>query len=160
MRHISIFFLCFFCLSAEAFAATIISIAETQSLTFPTLAIPSAGTVSLAINPLNSSTSGTAQIISGIASRGTYALSSQGSGGVSISVDISVTDSGGTGLTLDSFSGFYDSTTINSFPSTTLSVPEKKPATTPLYLGSTITASTSVLPGSYTGYFTITVFVQ
>jgi len=158
--RIFIFFLCFFCLSAEAFASTTISIAETQSLTFPTLGIPTAGTASLAISPLNSSTSGTAQIISGIASRGAYTLSSQGSGGVSISVDISVTDSGGTGLTLDTFRGFYNSTTINSFPSTTLSVPAKKPATTPLYLGATITANTSVSPGSYTGYFTITVFVQ
>ncbi|MDX9690324.1 MAG: DUF4402 domain-containing protein [Alphaproteobacteria bacterium] len=140
-------------------AAASISLVQTQRLTFPTLAIPSSSS-SLTINPLNSATSGTAQIISGTASRGVYDLSMIGGGSVSISLDISVTNAGTSGVTLGAFTGLYQSTTISSFPSSTLPLPSKKPATTPLYLGATLTANSSVAKGSYAGSIDIIIFVQ
>lgn len=153
--------LCFLCWTApQAFAATSITISETQSLTFPTVGIPSGGTANLAISPLNSLTSGSGQIISGMASRGAYPLSSQGEGGLSISIDISGIDTGNAGLTLDNFRGFYNGQMINSFPSSTLPLPSTQPSSTPLYLGATVTANASVSAGNYAGSFTITVFVQ
>jgi len=138
-----------------------ISITEAQALTFPTIGIPSSGSVYLAVSSLNSSTSGTAQIIAGAANRGAYALSAHGEGGISISIDISVTNAGTSGVTLNAFEGLYDAnTTIGTFPSSTLPLPAKKPATTPLYIGAILTADSTVQTGSYTGAFDIIVFVQ
>jgi len=148
-------------MSPQTFAQSI-SIQEIQALTYPTLAIsPAGGSINLSISPLNSTTSGNAEIISGTASRGQYALS-LGSGGtpVSISIDISDVNTGNSGLTLDSFSGFYSGQMINSFPSSTLPLPALSPANTPLYLGATVTASPLVPSGTYVVSFTITVFVQ
>ncbi|MDD5586227.1 MAG: DUF4402 domain-containing protein [Alphaproteobacteria bacterium] len=139
-----------------------ININEIQTLTFPTLGLPSGGgSVNLSISPLNSSTSGTAQILRGSASRGQYALSLVQDGSpISISIDISGVNSGGAGLTLDNFRGFYNSQTIDSFPSSTLALPAVSPASTPLYIGARITANSTVTPGAYNGGFTITVFIQ
>jgi hypothetical protein len=157
------FWLCFgflvsFCLPTQA--ATTVSISESQSLTFPKMGVPSSGSVYLTVSPLNSITSGTAQIISGTAYRGTYPLSSKGSGGISISIDISGITTDSPGLTLSNFQGFYNGSTISSFPSSTLSLPAKSPGNTPLYLGATVTTLPSVSIGTHTGSFTITVFVQ
>ncbi|HAX92303.1 MAG TPA: hypothetical protein DCY07_08930 [Rhodospirillaceae bacterium] len=160
MKHILFYILCFFfCAASPAFAATSITIQETQSLTFPTIGLPSAGTTNLTISPLNSSTSGTATILSGTASRGTYTLTAKGKGGISISIDITGITTGNAGLTLSAFRGFYRSQTISSFPSSTLPLPAVSPGT-PLYLGATVTADSTVPAGSYTGSFDITVFVQ
>lgn len=145
----------------QAFAQSI-SIQEIHTLTFPTMAISvGGGSVNLSISPLNSATSGSAEIISGTASRGEYDLS-LGSGGspVSISVDISDVNTGNSSLTLDHFSGFYKGQVISSFPSSTLPLPALSPSSTPLYLGATVTALPSLPSGTYTASFTITVFVQ
>ena len=160
MKHRVLAFFFFFCCAASpAFAATSITIQETQSLTFPTIGLPSAGTTNLTISPLNSATSGTGTILSGTASRGVYTLASKGKGGISISVDITGVTTGNANLTLSDFRGFYSSQTINSFPSSTLPLPAANPGT-PLYIGATVTANSAVPPGSYTGSFDITVFVQ
>jgi len=148
-------------LAPQAKAATSISITEKQSLTFPLVGLPaSGGTSAISINPLNSATTGTAQIISGIPSRGTYDLSAKGGRGISISIDISGITTDSAGLTLSNFRGFYGNQQIDSFPSSTLALPASAPATTPLYLGATVSANASVPAGNHTGSFTITVFVQ
>jgi hypothetical protein len=137
-----------------------ISIQETQSLTYPTLATTSSS-VNFTINPLNSSTSGNAQVIAGVASRGQYTLSlTSGGNPVSISIDISNVSTGSAGLTLNNFTGYYKSTMIASFPSSTLSLPALSPSSTPLYIGATLTANSTVTVGTYNGSFSITVFVQ
>ena len=145
---------------APVFAATSITISETQALSFPMIGLPSSGTTNLTVSPLNSSTSGSGQIISGTASRGAYSLSAKGSGGVSISLSIDGVSTGNAGLTLGSFRGLYNGQSIDSFPSSTLPLPASHPASTPLYVGATVTANSSVAAGAYTGGFDITVFVQ
>ena len=139
-----------------------INIQEVSTLTFPNIGIYSGGgSVNLSVSPLNSATSGNGQIISGNASRGQYALSiTSGSSPISISIDISNVNTGNSGLTLDSFRGFYMGQTINSFPSSTLAVPATAPASTPFYLGAKVTASPLVEPGNYSASFSMTVFVQ
>jgi hypothetical protein len=159
-RHFYAFaFCCIVAVPASLFAQSI-DIQPSQTLTFPTLAtVTSGGSVNLSVSPLNSSTSGTAQIVKGMASRGQYAVSiSSGGTPVSISLDISgvSTDSG---LTLDNFSGFYQGQQI-SFPSPTLPLPATSPASTPLYVGAKLTADSTVASGSHNASFTITVFVQ
>lgn len=137
-----------------------INITETQPLTFPTLATTNSS-VNFTINPLNSSTSGSAQVIAGVAQRGQYALAlTQGGSPVSISVDISSVTTGNAGLTLAGFQGYYKGQLISSFPSPTLPLPATSPSSTPLYLGATLTANSTVSAGTYTGSFSITVFVQ
>jgi len=148
------------CAATSVCAETAITIKETQALTFPTAALPSMGTTFLSINPLNSATSGSGQIVAGMANHGTYALSSSGSDAVSISINISGINTGHTGLTLDHFRGFYGGQSIDAFPSSTLPLPAAQPASTPLYIGATVTANTSVPEGRYSGAFAITVFVQ
>ncbi len=138
-----------------------VTITEAQTLTFPKIGVPSQGSVNLSISPLNSSISGTAQIISGSANRGQYNLSlSPGGNPTSISIDITGINSGNAGLTLNNFRGYYQSQTVNSFPSPTLPLPAKSPATTPLYLGATLTANPTVPTGNHTANFSITVFTQ
>jgi hypothetical protein len=158
--HILLFFLAF--LAPWHAHAQSLSIHETQTLTFPTIGLPAGGgTANLSISPLNSSTSGSGQIISGMASRGQYALSRSAEGTpVSISIDISNVSLGNPGLTLDTFRGFYAGQTIDSFPSSTLPLPAIAPGNTPLYLGAKVTANSSVAPGNYNGGFSITVFIQ
>jgi hypothetical protein len=152
--------LCFAGLVPSRTSAQSINISQVQALTFPTLAVPS-GSVNLSINPLNSSTSGTAQILKGMASRGQYALSLDSGGTpISISIDISGVNSGNAGLTFDNFRGFYSGQTIDGFPSSTLPLPAISPASTPLYIGARVTANSNVTPGTYNGDFTITIFVQ
>ena len=143
-------------------SAQSISIHEVQTMTFPTLATAAGGgNVTVTLNPLNSATSGSGQIIGGMASRGQYALSlTSGGTPVSISLDISGVSTGNAGLTLDAFRGFYKGQTISSFPSSTLPLPATSPSNTPLYLGATVTALPSVTPGTYSASFSITVFVQ
>jgi len=142
-------------------SAQSINIQEVQSLTFPTIAISQGGSVNLNVSPLNSATSGSGQVIGGMASRGQYALSlTPGGTPISISINISGVNTGNTGLTLDTFSGLYKGQSISSFPSSTLSLPATSPANTPLYLGATVTAAPSVAPGTYSATFSITVFVQ
>ena len=137
-----------------------VNIQEVQSLTFPTLAT-TGGTVNYTISPLNSSGSGTAQVISGVPTRGQYALSlTSGGSPVSISLDISGINTGSTGLTLDSFQGYYKGTAISSFPSPTLPLPSTSPSTSTLYLGARAIANSTVKAGAYNGSFSITVFVQ
>lgn len=150
---------CFFYGLPTARAATSISLTETQVLTFPTVGVPSSGSVNLTISPLNSSTSGTGQIVAGTAKRGIYTLVAKGKGGVSISITIDGITSGNSGVTLSAFRGLYNSTTINSFPSSTLPLPQTNPGT-PLYIGATVTANSTVPVGSYTGSYNITIFVQ
>ncbi len=139
-----------------------VNFTESQKLTFPTMGLPaSGGSVNLTISPLNSSTSGSAQIISGVASRGQYALSlSPGGNPVSISIDITGVTTGNAGLTLDNFRGFYGSQTIDSFPSPTLPLPPRSPASTPLYIGARATANSAVTPGTYNASFSVTIFIQ
>lgn len=144
----------------QVWAAATVTLTQTQKLTFPTLVIPSSGTINLTISQLNSSTSGTGQIIAGTARRGAYNLSSSGGGSTSITISISGITTSHAGLTMSAFRGLYNTTTINSFPSTTLPLPAKRPKTTPLYLGSTITANSSVTPGLHTASFTVTIFIQ
>ncbi len=148
-----------FCAGA-AYAETTISIVEAGTLTFPTIGIPQSGTSTLAISPMNSSTSGNAEVIYGAASRGVYHLSSEGEGGVSISIDVAVTNTGTSGASLGTFKGLYGGTSIDSFPSQSLPIPAPKPSSTPLYLGATVSAGPSVHVGSSTGTLAITVFVQ
>jgi hypothetical protein len=139
-----------------------ISIKVTTQLTFPTIATPSPGnTATLTVSPLNSTTSGTGQILRGAAARGQYAISLGGGGSpVSITVDITGITTGKAGLTLSNFKGFYKNVTINSFPSPTLALPAKSPSSTPLYIGATETATSAVTAGNYVGSFTLTVLVQ
>jgi len=138
-----------------------INIKEVQTLTFPMIGLPSGGVSSLSINPLNSATSGSAPIISGMASRGQYAISLiPGGAPISISIDISSADTGNAGLTLDTFRGFYAGQTIYPFPSSTLPLPATSPSNTPLYLGAKVTANSTVHAGTYKANFSITVFVQ
>ncbi len=138
-----------------------ITITEAQTLTFPKMGVPTQGSVNLSVSPLNSVTSGTAEIISGTASRGQYNLSIAPEGDpVSISIDISGVDTGHSGLTLDNFKGYYANQTIDSFPSATLPLPQTAPASTPLYLGARLTANASVVHGTYNAGFSITVFIQ
>jgi hypothetical protein len=154
--------LCLTGMTVSHASAQSISIQEVQTLTFPKLAITrGGGSINLNISPLNSATSGNAQIVGGMASRGQYALS-LGEGGtpISISVDISNVATGNPGLTLDHFSGLYSGQLISSFPSSTVPLPATSPANTPLYLGATVTAASSVAPGKYNATFSITVFVQ
>ena len=153
---------CLVGLMSSHILAQSLSIRETQTLTFPTIGVASGGGSSyLSISPLNSSTSGNGQIISGIASRGQYNLSlTAGGTPLSISIDISGVNTGNAGLTLDNFRGFYAGQVIDSFPSSTLPLPATAPGATPLYLGAKVTANPSVTPGNYSASFSITVFVQ
>jgi hypothetical protein len=145
---------------ASCALAQSINITPVQTLTFPTLAIPS-GSVNLTVSALNSGTSGTGQVIGGMASRGQYALSLVSGGTpVSISIDISGVSTSNPNLTLSQFSGFYKGQSIVSFPSSTLSLPATSPSATPLYIGATETATAALTPGSYSATFSITVFVQ
>lgn len=159
MRILFAIVLCFV-FGSQAFAATSITISESQTLTFPTIGLTGSGTTSLSVSPLNSSTSGNGQIIAGAASRGTYPLSAEGDGGVSISIDISGVTTGNPALTLSDFKGFYNGQVIENFPSPTLPLPAAHPASTPLYIGATVAAGAGVPTGTHQGSFTITVFVQ
>jgi hypothetical protein len=153
--------LCFVGMASPRALAQSVGIQEVQTLTFPTLSLPSGGSESLTINPSNSGTSGNAQIISGMASRGKYALSLSGGGSPSlITINISGVSTGNGSLTLGSFSGLYDTQTISNFPSQSLPLPATSPSNTPLYLGATITALPSLPAGTYNVAFNITVFVQ
>lgn len=147
--------------SGPLHAAQSVSISVAQNLSFPTIAIPQSGTTALAVSALNSSTSGTATVLFGTASRGEYDLSvNHGGSAISASVDITNVSVSNPNVTLTNFTGFYNNTTISSFPSPTLPLPSQSPSFTPLYLGATIGASPSVTPGSYTASFTITVTIQ
>jgi len=147
-------------LVSPAYADTI-NFTQVQPLTFPTLALPVAGeTKSLSISALNSSTSGNAQIIGGTAWRGEYSLSMNKKGNaIAISIDVTDINTGNAWLMLHNFTGLYSSMNISSFPSSTLPLPDGKPATTPLYLGATVTANSGLTPGQYTASFSITIFV-
>lgn len=129
-------------------------------MTFPMIGIPASGSTSLSINAISGATSGTGQIIRGAANRGVYALTAKGKGGVSISIDITGVSTSHPSLQLASFKGFYNGQSIDSFPSSTLPLPAASPASTPLYLGATVTASSTLPTGTYTTPFDITVFVQ
>jgi hypothetical protein len=151
--------LCFATMASLSARAQSISIQVNQTLAFPTLATPSGGGVNLSIDPKNSSTSGTAQIISGTALRGQYALSyTPGGSHTTMSVDISTDSTGNPNLTLDNFNGVYNSQVISSFPSP-LDLPSSSPSSTPLYLGARVTASPPLPSGSYNATFTITISV-
>ncbi len=155
--------LCLAGLASSSALADSINFQQVQALTFPTIALSGSGNVNLTVSPLNSSTSGTGQVIGGTASRGQYALSLVQAGGgksVSLSLDVSGANTGNAGLTLDSFRGLYNGSSIASFPSSTLPLPAKHPANTPLYLGATITAAPSVAAGTYNASFSITIFIQ
>jgi hypothetical protein len=153
--------LCMTILAASPVSAQSINITQTQQLTFPTLGTASGGgTVSLTVSPLNSTTSGNAEIVAGSAQRAQCAVSLVAGGSpISISVDISGVSTGNAGLTLDNFSGLYQGQSI-SFPSPTLPLPATSPATTPLYIGARITANSAVTAGTYSPSFTVTVFIQ
>jgi Domain of unknown function (DUF4402) len=148
--------LCCGCLHAQS-----ISISVAQNLSFPTIAIPQSGTVALSVSALNSSTSGSATILYGAASRGQYNISTDGQGSaISTSVDITNVSVSDPNVTLTNFNGLYHSMVISEFPSPTLPLPEVSPAYTPLYVGATITAAPGVSPGICTASFVITVTVQ
>ena len=142
-------------------AAQSVSITVAQNLNFPAVAIPQSGSAALTVSALNSSTSGTATVLYGTASRGQYNLSVNHSGSaISASVNITGVSVSNPNVTLTSFTGFYNNTVISSFPSPTLPLPATSPATTPLYLGATVSATPAVTPGSYTANFTITITIQ
>ena len=82
------------------------------------------------------------------------------SGGAYAATQSVAASTGNPNLTLDHFSGFYKGQLISSFPRSTLSLPATSPASTPLYLGGTVAANASLIPGTYHASFLITVFVQ
>ncbi len=146
---------------AQPAGAQSLSIKEIQPITFPTMALGSGRQTTLTINPLNSSTSGNAQIVSGNALRGQYALSITGTGSpVTISIDITGTGTIANGLTLDNFHGYYANQKIDSFPSSGLPLPATAPSSTTLYLGATITAQPSLQEGKYNATLGLSVFIQ
>jgi Domain of unknown function (DUF4402) len=161
-RHgLLVVLLCSAVVTVSPVFAQSINIVQVQPLTFPTLGtVSGGGSVNLSINPLNSTTSGTAEIVGGLVQRGQYALSLvPGGTPLSISVDISGVSTGNAGLTLDNFSGCYKGQSI-SFPSSTLALPASSPASTPLFIGARITANSTVGNGSYSPSFTINVYIQ
>lgn len=149
-------------LSAGPSVAQTLSVTLAQNLSFPTTAIPTSAATTLAVSPLNSSTSGTATILFGTANRAQINMSMSKKGGpaFAISVDITGITVSNPNVTLGTFRGLYSSTQINSFPSPTLALPAVTPATTPLYLGATITAQPGVTTGPCNGSFTVTITVQ
>lgn len=149
--------LCSGCSYAQTVSMTIV-----QDLSFPTIAIPQSGSTSLAVSSLNSSTSGTATVLYGTASRAQFDLSMSEEGGpaVAISVDISGVTVSDPNVTLTNFTGLYGTTQISSFPSSTLQLPSVTPAFTPLYVGATITANHSVTPSTCTASYVVTLTVQ
>jgi hypothetical protein len=145
---------------SQAFAQSI-SMTVVHNLNFPAMAIPESGTASLSISPLNSSTSGTATVLYGVASRGQINLSlGQDGGAVSASIDISEVSTGSPNLELTNFVGLYQGTLINGFPSPTLAPPSESPGISPLYIGATIVANPNLTPGSYVSSFVVNVIVQ
>lgn len=144
----------------EVFAQSI-SISVVQNLNFPTMAIPQSGTASLSISPLNSSTSGSATILYGVASRAQVNLSLvQDDNAVSASIDITDVSTSSPNFSLTNFVGFYQSTLINSFPSPTLPPPNVSPGFSALYLGATIVANPNLTSGNYTSSFVVNVIIQ
>lgn len=146
-----------FC-SAGAQAQSV-SISIVQSLNFPTTAIPQQGTADVTVSALNSSTSGSATILYGAASRGQFNLSVDQSGSpISLTVDITDVSVSDPNVTLGNFTGLYRGNFIGSFPSQALPLPDAGGSDT-FYLGATITAAPGVQQGPVTATFTIRVTV-
>jgi len=136
-----------------------VSLNVAQNLNFPTIAIPQAGTADVSVSALNSLVSGTGTVINGTASRGQFNLTVDQSGSsVSLVVDITDVSVSDPNVSLGSFTGLYRGYFISSFPSQTLPLPDAG-ASTPFYLGATLTASPGVQQGPVTATFTIRVTV-
>jgi hypothetical protein len=141
--------------SRNALADFSVALTEVSRLDFGTIGIPPGGSATLTIHPTNSMPTGTATILYGMTNRGQYKLVLSGTGPeTSMTLDISSVSPGSGHLTLANFTGIYNSTSINSFPSGTLPLPATG-AGTVLYLGATATLNAGQSPGNASPSFDI-----
>jgi hypothetical protein len=151
----AIFGVAFFCVCLAtphtAMADFSVALTEVARMDWATIAIPASGSATVILHPSNTTPGGTGTILYGMPNRGQYKLVLSGTGPeTSMTLDISSVNSGSGNLTLSNFTGIYNSTSINSFPSGTLAIPATGAGTT-LYLGATATvtagqAATTVNP--------------
>ncbi|MCP5246902.1 MAG: DUF4402 domain-containing protein [Burkholderiales bacterium] len=141
-------------------AAENISITEQTQLSFAQLEIPVSGSETITIDPGTGSYSGTGTVQIGVPTAGSYKIKRSGNGpSTSCTIDIQNINSGDAALTINNFTGVYDTTTIASFPRSELPKPSGGQGTT-LYLGATAQYTSSVPTGTLTPSFDIVVTLQ
>lgn len=145
------------CLLPWSAGAQTLEIDQSEQMNFGALEKPASGSQTFTIAP-GGSVSGSGTLLYGSTSRGSYAIRNTGGGPPTstISIDITNVNPNTSNLTLDSFTGRYNSIDISSFPAAGMAAPGAGASIT-LYLGATLTYSSAIAVGSPVPSFDIVV---
>jgi len=136
-----------------------ITISQVSPINFGSLLVPASGSPSITVSSsaANSSTlAGGAVAIDNNANRGEY-LIKRTTENSTMTVNITGISTGSSALTLSTFTGRYGSTSITTFPKSSLTNPGT--AGTDLYLGAKLAYTSAIADGTYNMTYTITVTI-